>query len=98
MSIAILFFLVPIGAIVAWWLSQQRLMAKPWLEVGAIGELPDPGASSLQPSAPERAVVRRLLAFSACPLARLIQPPDAVGGRFRRYLPRIADLRRANSK
>jgi len=46
-SIAILFFLVPIGAIVAWWLSQQRLMAKPWLEVGAIGEVPDPGASSL---------------------------------------------------
>jgi cytochrome c oxidase subunit 3 len=46
-SFAILFFLVPIGAIVAWWLSQQRLMAKPWLEVGAIGEVPDTGASSL---------------------------------------------------
>ena len=42
MSVAILFFLVPIGAIVAWWLSQQRLMAKPWLEVGAIGEGPRP--------------------------------------------------------
>ena len=47
MSITILFFLVPIGAIVAWWLSQQRLTAKPWLEVGAIGEVPDTGASSL---------------------------------------------------
>jgi len=31
-------------------------------------------------------------------LARLIQPPDTVGGRFRRYLPRVADLRRAKSK
>jgi cytochrome c oxidase subunit III len=46
-SITILFFLVPIGAIVAWWLSQQRLTAKPWLEVGAIGEVSDTGASSL---------------------------------------------------
>jgi cytochrome c oxidase subunit 3 len=46
-SIAILFFLVPIFAIVAWWLSRQRLMAQPWLEVGAIGEVPDTGASSL---------------------------------------------------
>ena len=50
MSIAILFFLVPIGAIVAWWLSQQRLMAKPWLEVGAIDEVTDTGASSLPAS------------------------------------------------
>ena len=46
MSFTILFLLVPIGAIVAWWLSQQRLMAKPWLEVGAIDEIPDTGASS----------------------------------------------------
>jgi cytochrome c oxidase subunit 3 len=46
-SIAILFFLAPIVAIIAWWLSQQRLTAKPWLEVGAIGEVPDTGASSL---------------------------------------------------
>ncbi len=44
MSITILFVLAPIGAIVAWWLSQQRLTAKPWLEVGAID---DTGASSL---------------------------------------------------
>ena len=47
MSFAILFVLVPIGAIVAWWLSQQRLTTEPWLEVGAIGEVRDTGASSL---------------------------------------------------
>ena len=47
MSFVILFFLVPIVAIVGWWLSQQRLMAKPWLEVGTIGDVPDTGASSL---------------------------------------------------
>jgi cytochrome c oxidase subunit 3 len=46
-SITILLFLAPIGATVAWWLSRQRLTAKPWLEVGAIGEVPDTGASSL---------------------------------------------------
>jgi len=46
-SITILFVLVPIGAIIAWWLSQQRLTAKPWLEVGAIGEVPGTGAVSL---------------------------------------------------
>ena len=46
MSITILFLLGPIGVIVAWWLSRQRLMAKPWLEVSAIGEVPDTGASS----------------------------------------------------
>jgi len=38
-SFAILFFLLPVGAIIAWWLSQQRLMSKPWLEVGAIDEV-----------------------------------------------------------
>jgi cytochrome c oxidase subunit 3 len=37
-------FLAVIAAIVAWWLVQQRLTAKPWLEPGAIG---DTGASSL---------------------------------------------------
>ena len=47
MSITILFLLAPIGVIIAWWLSQQRLTAKPWLEVGAIGEVLDTGASSL---------------------------------------------------
>ena len=46
MSITILFVLAPIGAIIAWWLSRQRLMAKPWLEVGAIDDFPGTGASS----------------------------------------------------
>jgi cytochrome c oxidase subunit 3 len=45
-SITILFVLAPIGAIIAWWLSRQRLMAKPWLEVGAIDDFPGTGASS----------------------------------------------------
>ena len=47
MSSTILFILAPIGAIIAWWLSHQRLTAKPWLEVGAIGEVANTGASSL---------------------------------------------------
>jgi cytochrome c oxidase subunit III len=37
-------FLAVIAAIVAWWLAQQRLTAKPWLEAGPIG---DTGASPL---------------------------------------------------
>ena len=51
MSVTILFVLVPIAIIVAWWLSQQRLTAKPWLEVGAIGEVPDTGGASPLPAA-----------------------------------------------
>jgi len=43
MNIVILFFAV-LAAIIAWWLSQQRITAKPWLEVGPIG---DTGASPL---------------------------------------------------
>ncbi len=43
MNIAFLFLAV-IAAVVAWWLAQQRLTAKPWLEAGPIG---DTGASSL---------------------------------------------------
>jgi cytochrome c oxidase subunit 3 len=46
-SFTILFLLVPLAIIVTWWLSQQRLTAKPWLEAGAIGEVIDTGASSL---------------------------------------------------
>lgn len=37
MSITLLLLAV-IGVIAAWWLSQQRLMSKPWLEVGAIDD------------------------------------------------------------
>jgi cytochrome c oxidase subunit III len=46
-----LIVLAPIGAIIAWWLARQRLMSKPWLEVGAIGEVPGTGALSLPPAA-----------------------------------------------
>jgi len=50
-NITMLIVLAPIGAIIAWWLSRQRLMAKPWLEVSAIGEIADTGAPSLPPAA-----------------------------------------------
>lgn len=46
MSITLLFLAV-IGVMVAWWLSRQRLTAKPWLEVGAIDDFPGTGALSL---------------------------------------------------
>lgn len=46
MSITLLLLAV-LGAIAAWWLRQQRLMSKPWLEVGAIDDVPGTGASSL---------------------------------------------------
>lgn len=51
MNTAVLVVLLPIGAIIAWWLSRQRLMAKPWLEVGAIDQVGDTDASSLPPAA-----------------------------------------------
>ncbi len=44
MNAAVL-FLAAIGAVVLWWLAQQRLTAKPWLEAGALGDLPDPESS-----------------------------------------------------
>src|SRR5262245_65060139 len=46
-----LIVLAPIGAIIAWWLSRQRLMAKPWLEASAIGEIADTGSPALPPTA-----------------------------------------------
>src|SRR5215475_11619141 len=33
-----------------WWLSHQRLMAKPWLEEGVIGEFPGGGRLSAPPA------------------------------------------------
>src|SRR5258708_18434414 len=36
-----------IAVIVGWWLSQQRLTAKPWLEEGPITDLPGTGAMTL---------------------------------------------------
>lgn len=41
----IILFLAVLGVIIAWWLSQQRLMSKPWLEAGPIGDVPGTGAS-----------------------------------------------------
>jgi len=37
---AIVLFLAVIAVIAGWWLSQQRLMSKPWLEEGALGDFP----------------------------------------------------------
>lgn len=42
-----LLFLAGMAAVVAWWLAQQGLAAKPWLETGPAGDVPDTGASSL---------------------------------------------------
>jgi cytochrome c oxidase subunit 3 len=44
-SVVILLVAV-LAVIVVWWLSGQRLTAKPWLEEGAIGEFPGTGAST----------------------------------------------------
>lgn len=61
-------FLAVIAAIVAWWLSQQRLMAKPWLEIGP-GDLPGTGASSLPAS---KIGLRVFLAVVGCLFALFI--------------------------
>jgi cytochrome c oxidase subunit III len=37
---AIILFLAVIAVIAGWWLSQQRLTAKPWLEEGPVGDFP----------------------------------------------------------
>jgi len=44
---AIVLFLAVIAVIVGWWLSQQRLTAKPWLEEGPIDDFPGTGAVTL---------------------------------------------------
>jgi len=44
---AIVLFLAVIAVIAGWWLSQQRLMAKPWLEEGPIDDFPGTGAMTL---------------------------------------------------
>lgn len=36
----IVVFLAVIAVIAGWWLSQQQLMAKPWLNVNSIGDIP----------------------------------------------------------
>jgi cytochrome c oxidase subunit 3 len=44
---AIIVFMAGIAAIAGWWLSQQRLAAKPWLEEGAIDDFCGGSASSV---------------------------------------------------
>src|SRR6516225_12339833 len=36
----IVLFMAALALYAGWWLSHQRLMAKPWLEEGGIGEFP----------------------------------------------------------
>jgi len=43
---AIVLFMAIIAVIAGWWLSQQRLMAKPWLEEGPVTEFPGTDAMS----------------------------------------------------
>jgi cytochrome c oxidase subunit III len=47
---AIILFMAGIAAIAGWWLSQQRLGAKPWLEQGVIVDLREDSAPSLPPA------------------------------------------------
>ena len=47
---AIILFMAGIAAIAGWWLSQQRLGAKPWLEEGVIADLREESPSSLPPA------------------------------------------------
>src|SRR3984885_4905952 len=49
MSFSIL-FMAGIAAIAGWWLSQQRLTAKPWLEEGVAVDLREESISSLPPA------------------------------------------------
>jgi cytochrome c oxidase subunit 3 len=41
---AIVLFMAVIAVIAGWWLSQQRLASKPWLEEGPVGDFPGTGA------------------------------------------------------
>lgn len=45
--IAILIFMAGLAVIIGWWASQQRLMSKPWLEAGRIGEPPQRQGSQI---------------------------------------------------
>src|SRR5258706_6218655 len=47
---AIVLFMAGIAAIAGWWLSQQGLTAKPWLEEGVTADLREHTASSLPPA------------------------------------------------
>lgn len=43
----VILFMASVAAIIAWWLSRQRLFAKPWLEEGLAGEMPGTGTSRI---------------------------------------------------
>ncbi|RXT42257.1 cytochrome c oxidase subunit 3 [Bradyrhizobium betae] len=43
---AVILFLAVIAVIAGWWLSQQRLTAKPWLEAGPIDDFPGTDATT----------------------------------------------------
>jgi cytochrome c oxidase subunit 3 len=45
--IAIILFMAVLAVVVGWWLSRQRLMAKPWLEVDSVGGVTAWGGSSV---------------------------------------------------
>ena len=47
---AIVLFMAGIAAIAGWWLSQQGLTAKPWLEEGVTADLREHSTSSLPPA------------------------------------------------
>jgi cytochrome c oxidase subunit 3 len=47
---AIILFMAGIAAIAGWWLSQQRLTAKPWLEEGVMVDLREEGTLPLPPA------------------------------------------------
>jgi cytochrome c oxidase subunit 3 len=47
---AIILFMAAIAAISGWWLSQQRLASKPWLEEGVLVDFRGDSASSLPPA------------------------------------------------
>jgi cytochrome c oxidase subunit 3 len=47
---AIILFMAGLAAIAGWWLSQQRLTAKPWLEEGLAVDLREQSTSSLPPA------------------------------------------------
>jgi heme/copper-type cytochrome/quinol oxidase subunit 3 len=47
---AIILFMAGIAAIAGWWLSQQGLAAKPWLEEGVTVDLREDSTSSLPPA------------------------------------------------
>jgi cytochrome c oxidase subunit 3 len=46
----IILFMAGIAVIAGWWLSQQRLAAKPWLEEGVIADWREESPSSLPPA------------------------------------------------